>query len=65
MISIRITLMLAWTYARLQRLRAQPNRGEGIVTTVAMIVGFLAIVLAALAILKPKVLGAFSDLAFK
>jgi len=30
-----------------------------------MIVGFLAIVLAALAILKPKVLGAFSDLAFK
>jgi len=28
MISIRITLMLAWTYARLQRLRAQPNRAK-------------------------------------
>jgi hypothetical protein len=63
--SIQIDLLIAWAYARLDRLRAQPNRGEGIVTTVAMIIGFLTIVLAAIAILKPKVLQAFTDLAFK
>jgi hypothetical protein len=46
----------AWIATRAHQLRRESDRGEGIVTTIVMIVGFVLIALAAIAILKVTVL---------
>jgi hypothetical protein len=46
----------AWIANRTDQLRRESDRGEGIVTTIVMIVGFVLIALAAIAILKVTVL---------
>lgn len=46
----------AWIATRTDQLRRESDRGEGIVTTIVMIVGFVLIALAAIAILKVTVL---------
>ncbi len=58
MLEVYAPMLFAWLEVRLREVTRQPDRGEGIVTTVVMIVGFVLIALAALAIFKTKVLDA-------
>lgn len=50
------TVLRAWLLARTAQLRDESERGEGIVTTIVIIVGFVLIALAAILILKNTVL---------
>ncbi len=52
----QLALARAWIATRADQLRREPDRGEGIVTTIVIIVGFVLIALAAIAILKTTVL---------
>lgn len=50
------TVLRMWLLARAAHLRRDSERGEGIVTTIVIIVGFVLIALAAILILKNTVL---------
>lgn len=52
----QFTVLRVWLLARTAQLRRDPERGEGIVTTIVIIVGFVLIALAAIVILKKTVL---------
>jgi hypothetical protein len=52
----QLLVLRGWLATRTERLRREPDRGEGIVTTIVIIVGFVLIALAAIAILKVTVL---------